>query len=79
MKPGERDAARAHGRRTGQRTYTPEQQLERALISAMKDWPLEPGQMLLVGPQSVARMTGQVEFDGRWPGLYILDKSEWAC
>lgn len=57
---------------------TEQQKRDRAVLSVMKDWPLKPGQMLLLGPKSVAALTdGQFE-PGRMTDKYILDRSDWA-
>lgn len=62
---------------TKPRTYTKEQLIERALISAMKDMPLKPGQMLLLGPKSVRALTVKGQFNGQLPDKLIIEKSEW--
>lgn len=59
------------------RQYTEQEKAERALISVMRDYPLEPGQMLLLGPQSVRILSTPGAFAGKLPDKLILDKSEW--
>lgn len=55
-----------------------EQQLsERALLSVLKDWPLKPGQMLLMGPKSVAKLSVVGAYDGHLPDTMVLERQEW--
>lgn len=53
----------------------------RALIEMMRDgelFPLKPGQMLLLGPRSIAILVGRVEFKGgKLPDKFIIEKGEW--
>lgn len=49
-----------------------------AVLSMMADYPLEPGQMLLLGPRSVAILTGGEEFRGKLPDKHVLERKEWA-
>lgn len=62
---------------------------EKAVLTAMHDYPLEPGQMLLLGPLSVAYLSGD-HFKAPWllpsykppggkmlPDLLKIEKSEW--
>lgn len=85
------DFAREMGRRTqqeivndalhrvGQKPNLSEQdKRDRALLSAMKDYPLKPGQMLLLGPKSVALLSTPGAYAGTLPDKYILDRSDWA-
>lgn len=60
------------------REYTETEKLERALISVMAEWPLKPGQMLFLGPRSVAAITSGDYHPRQLTDRYILDKSEWA-
>lgn len=61
-----------------QRNYTPGQQAERALISVMADWPLEPGQMLLIGPRSVRVLTSRGAYDpSKLIDTLVLEREEW--
>ena len=60
------------------RQFTEQQQADRAVISVMKDMPLKPGQMLLLGPQSVRILSTPGAFAGRLPDKFILDREEWA-
>lgn len=52
---------------------------DKLIVRMMHDYPLEPGQMLLLGPRSVAVLTGDGEFKGRLPDKYIYSKEEWTC
>lgn len=60
------------------RELTEQDKCDRAVLSMMKDYPLKPGQMLLLGPKSVAILSGQVEFNGSLPDKLILERNEWA-
>ena len=60
------------------RKLTEKELADRALLSVLKDWPLEPGQMLLMGPKSVKALTTRGGYDGKLPDTYTLDRSEWA-
>lgn len=61
------------------REYTEKEKAERALISVMKDWPLQPGQMLFLGPKSVAALMDERGYNPRQlTDKYIIDKSEWG-
>lgn len=60
------------------RELTEQDKRDRAVLSVMKDYPLRPGQMLLLGPKSVAILSGQVEFNGSLPDKHIIDRSDWA-
>lgn len=50
---------------------------ERALLSVMSDYPLKPGQMLLLGPKSVHILTSGMEWAGPLPDKHIYEKVEW--
>lgn len=65
-------------RRPASRELTEQDKRDRAVLSVMKDMPLKPGQMLLLGPKSVAILSGQVEFNGSLPDKLILERSDWA-
>lgn len=58
------------------RELTEQDKRDRAVLSVMKDYPLQPGQMLLLGPKSVAMLSGQVEFNGSLPDKLVLDRSD---
>lgn len=60
------------------RDYTETEKLERALISVMAEWPLKPGQMLFLGPRSVAAITSGDYHPAKLVDKWVLDKSEWA-
>lgn len=61
------------------REFTEREKAERALISVMKDWPLKPGQMLFLGPKSVAALMDERGYNPRQlTDKYIIDKSEWS-
>lgn len=57
---------------------TEQQKADRAVLSVMKDWPLKPGQMLLLGPKSVAALTDGAYDPRRMTDKMILEKLEWA-
>jgi hypothetical protein len=60
------------------REFTPQEKAERALISVMADWPLKPGQMLFLGPKSVAALMDERGYDPRQlVDKFIIEKSEW--
>jgi hypothetical protein len=48
-----------------------------AVITAMGMIPLKHGQMLLFGPQCVARLAGRIKFDGKLPDKHIFEIHEW--
>lgn len=62
---------------------------DRAVLLAMRDYPLEPGQMLLLGPLSVAYLGGdytrapwlmpgvEPPRRGRLPDKHVIEKAEW--
>lgn len=55
-----------------------EQQLrDRAVVSAMASIPLKKGQMLLLGPKSVAMLTGTMAYEGSLPDKLILERGQW--
>jgi len=67
-------------RQQKRREFTPQEKADRALISVMRDWPLKPGQMLFLGPKSVAALTSDEGYDPRkLVDKYVLDREEWAC
>lgn len=49
---------------------------ELAVLSVMRDYPLQPGQMLLFGPQSV-EIIKSGKFAGKLPDKLILEADEW--
>lgn len=49
-----------------------------AFIHAMARIPLQPGQMLLLGPRSVAILSTPGTGKTRLPDMWIIDKSEWG-
>lgn len=49
---------------------------DKSVISVMRDWPLEPGDMLLLGPRSVT-ILGNGAYAGSLPDKHVLKKSEW--
>lgn len=49
-----------------------------AFLHAMARVKLQPGQMLLLGPRSVAILSQPGTGKVRLPDMYILDRSEWA-
>lgn len=48
-----------------------------AVISAMRDMPLKRGQMLLLGPKSVAVLSGMAVYEGKFPDKHMLERDEW--
>lgn len=71
-------AQRAKAQNTARAQGKTDEARERAILTAMVNFPLKPGQMLLVGPKSVAIMAGEGTFTGRLPDTYVIDRSEWA-
>lgn len=72
---------REQAQQRARRPLTEQEKKDRAILSVMKDWPLKPGQMLLLGPKSVAALTNRDlnAFDpAAMTDKYVLDKSEWA-
>lgn len=63
----------AHGR-----SFSEAEKAERALISAMANYPLKSGQMLLLGPKSVALLSTPGAYNGVLPDRHILDRREWS-
>lgn len=59
------------------RFYTEQEKRDRAVISVMKDYPLKPGQMLLLGPQSVKLLSTPGAFAGKLPDKLVLDRDQW--
>lgn len=63
---------------------------DRAVLVVMHEYPLEPGQMLLLGPLSVAYLGGDYARapwlmpgvappgGNRLPDKYVIERSEWA-
>lgn len=51
---------------------------ERAVLSVMADWPLKQGQMLLLGPRSVAILGTRDAYKGVLPDLFVYERKEWA-
>lgn len=50
---------------------------ELAVISVMRDYPLQPGQMLIFGPKSVEIIkTGS--FAGKLPDKLVLNREDWS-
>ena len=64
--------ARQH-KRSDQPKSTP---AEVALIATMRDMPLRPGQMLLLGPKSVEILTTG-KFQGVLPDRFVFEREEW--
>lgn len=60
------------------RELTEQDKRDRAVLSVMKDYPLKPGQMLLLGPKSVAMLSGQAEFNGSLPDKLVLERADWS-
>lgn len=58
--------------------FTEQQKRDRAVLSVMKDYPLQPGQMLLLGPESVRLLSTPGAFAGSLPDKQIYERSEWA-
>lgn len=44
----------------------------------MADYPLQPGQMLLLGPESVRLLSTPGAFAGLLPDKMIIEKSVWS-
>ncbi len=59
-------------------TFTEREKQDRAVLSVMRDYPLKPGQMLLLGPRSVKILSTPGAFNGSLPDKLVLDRSEWA-
>lgn len=59
------------------RNYTEQEKRDRAVISVMKDYPLKPGQMLLLGPKSVKLLSTPGAFAGKLPDKLVLDRDQW--
>lgn len=53
-------------------------QADKAVLSVLADWPLEPGQMLLFGPRTVKMLGTRGAFQGSLPDMAILDRKEWG-
>lgn len=50
---------------------------ELAVMSVMRDYPLQPGQMLIFGPKCVEIIkTGT--FAGKLPDKFIYERGEWS-
>lgn len=65
-------------RARGKYKLTEQDKHDRAVLSVMKDYPLKPGQMLFLGPKSVAALTDGAYDPGRMTDKMVLDKSDWA-
>jgi|HubBroStandDraft_3_1064219.scaffolds.fasta_scaffold05794_10 hypothetical protein len=50
---------------------------DKAVLSVLADWPLEPGQMLLFGPKTVKILSTRGAFNGSLPDMLLLERSEW--
>lgn len=48
-----------------------------ALYEVMQDTPLEPGDMLLLGPKSVRALTVKGAYNGSLPDKFIFKREEW--
>lgn len=59
------------------RPLTEQEKRDRAVLSVMKDYPLERGQMLFLGPESVRLLSTPGAFAGSLPDKLIIEKSEW--
>lgn len=76
--------AKAKAKRNQERAYrnsrplTEAEKRDRAVLSVMKDYPLQPGQMLLLGPESVRLLSTPGAFAGSLPDKIVLDKSDWS-
>ncbi len=64
--------------KTARAKYTEAQAAERAVLSVMHDWPLKPGQMLVLGPASVKILSTRGAYDGALPDVLVLDRSAWS-
>lgn len=64
-------------KQSDRRRYTREQEAERAVLSVLADWPLKPGQMLLLGPKSVKILSTPGAFKGELPDMMVIEKSTW--
>jgi hypothetical protein len=61
------------------REFTEQEKADRALLSVMKDWQLKPGQMLLLGPKSVAALLDTMNYSpGRLTDKFIIERDEWC-
>lgn len=60
------------------RVFTEGQKAARAVMSVMKDWPLEPGQALFMGPASVQILQTPGAFKGTLPDTFVMERDEWA-
>lgn len=49
---------------------------ELAVLSVMRDYPLQPGQMLIFGPKSV-NIIKMGSFAGKLPDRLVLKENEW--
>lgn len=49
---------------------------DRAVLTLMHDYSLKPGQMLLIGPRSIALLI-EGTFRGKLPDKHVIEKSEW--
>lgn len=62
----------------GKKQLTEQDKRDRAVLSVMKDYPLQPGQMLLLGPESVRLLSTPGAFAGSLPDKLILERDEWS-
>lgn len=61
----------------GGRTVIQLSPADAAVYEVMKDIPLPPGGMLLLGPQSVKILSTEGMFNGHLPDKFIIPESEW--
>jgi len=50
---------------------------DKAVHEVMSSMPLEPGQMLLLGPKSVAILSTEGAFKGNLPDMMVFSREEW--
>lgn len=50
---------------------------DKAVVTSMAEFPLKKGQMLLLGPQSIAVLTGKQMFTGKLVDKVVIEKPEW--
>lgn len=73
-----RRTVRAAAERVTRPGLSEQDQRDRALISAMRDYPLKSGQMLLLGPQSVRILSTPGAFAGVLPDKLVLERDQWC-
>lgn len=61
----------------GGRTVIQLSPADAAVYEVMKDIPLKPGDMLLLGPKSVEILSTEGMFNGVLPDRYVIPKKEW--